>query len=97
MKKDRDHTASMVATECSCVFGEEARFGISRMRQPAEGTQFNMVGNSQLRISDHSPHVDRGSTLQFTELTATNAGEVPAGPKARLYWAIQTGSRPGVI
>jgi hypothetical protein len=24
-----------------CVFGEDARFGISRMRQPAEGTRKN--------------------------------------------------------
>jgi len=26
---------------------------------------FNMVGNSQLRISDHSPHTHRGSTVSF--------------------------------
>jgi hypothetical protein len=29
----------MMRDQLSCVFGEEARFGISRMRQQAEGTR----------------------------------------------------------
>jgi hypothetical protein len=29
----------ILVDQLPCVFGEEAQFGISRMRQPADGTQ----------------------------------------------------------